>query len=71
MAEKQSYYFNVVPDCHKKQFTAHKMRTNLQAQPDKANVAIDEIKDYIISDLKIERAEIQTVKKEVVFDCFK
>lgn len=32
------------------------MRTKLQAQPSKADKAIDEIKDYIISDLKIEKA---------------
>jgi hypothetical protein len=33
----ENYYFNVVPDTTKKHYTAHKKRTNLQAQQKKAN----------------------------------
>lgn len=41
-----------MPD-YTKHYTAKKMRTDLQAQPDKANKLNKEVKDYIISDLEI------------------
>lgn len=44
--------FNVVPDCSR-HYTAKKMRTDLQAQPNKANDLNIEVKDYIISDMPI------------------